>query len=56
MNCEHVEDIDHDRDNSHLNGARLGTPVAEMVETNATGRGVTALVRNLYMSLEEGER
>ena len=29
----------------------MGTPSTETVETNAVGRGVTALVRNLYTSL-----
>ena len=29
----------------------MGTPSTETVETNAIGRGVTALVRNLYTSL-----
>ena len=38
----------------HLKGARLGTPLSEMVDTNAMGRGTTAEVSILYISLCNG--
>jgi hypothetical protein len=35
----------------YLNGARFRTPDADKDETKAMGRGITALVRSLYISL-----
>lgn len=51
-NCDHdirpkVNDTLIRDDRAYLNGAKLGTPVADRDDTNATGRGVTALVNVL---------
>jgi hypothetical protein len=35
---------------SHLNGAKFATPVSDNVETNAIGRGTTALTIRAYAS------
>ena len=40
----------------YLIGARLGTPSADRLETNAIGLGTTVLVNKRYRSLIVGEK
>jgi hypothetical protein len=43
-------DAQTEGNHTNLNGARFGTPSFDNDETNATGRGTTADVNNLYAS------
>jgi hypothetical protein len=42
--------IKQTKQKAYLNGAKFCTPSSDTVDTNATGRGMTALVSNLYIA------